>query len=457
MARGSSTGLVRTAVCVLALAAVVETAASTRTKTLDRRHDPVVLTGADLPEESGRDPSELRLYAVHEGKAAPIPFQIDERYEDGELVLPDDEPDEDERDTPGLDANDELVFMAMDAGDRASRAALPESADRVTEIEISDPRNGKLAWAYLLHFPGPAPAPSERSYVHFDAAANQATSDLYTVDYHDKGNFFTSFRIAPEAGGSGENLVHRTRMRGAPTFSYLLGTFTLEFTEEDSMMELSGVKNGPVRAIRRVDLSVDLGPLFPELPTGRVETHHFRSSFLTPIEVSIPWVVLNFASEFSFVTLTDFRPVTTGGMYFDANHPAGLAYEGDPELILTPIDHDWWVKTGADGNFLQAFITPGEWQEWDVIRGTVFVDQETRGEDEDEENGRPRTAGKHAAGFSLVDVEDIPEAGDYGLRMFTAVFEKPYEPGDERDPMAMIHIPLETKIQLLAPDEKEHP
>lgn len=414
-------------------------------KSVTRVHDPVILTGSTLPELTGRSPDNVRIFAVRKGKAAPIPFQIDERHENGALVIAgDDDESSDDEDTPGIDDNDELVFMAMDTGDRAERAELPAGADTVVELEIRDPTTQQKAWAYALHFPGNAPPlAAERRYVHFDGAANQAKSDMYTVDYHDKGNFFTSLRIDPAAGGSGANLVHRTRMRGAPTFSFLFGKFSLEFTEEDSMMELSGVKNGPVRAIRRVDLAVDLGALFPELPSGRVETHHFRSSFLTPAKVSIPWVVLNLASDFSFVTLTDFREVADGTKYFDANHPSGLDYEGEPEMVLEGNDHDWWVTAGSGGSFLQAFIVPDEWQEWGVVRGTVFVDEDPGAPE------RPNTAGKHAAGFSLVDVEDIPEAGDYTLRMFTAVLEDPYEPGDEARPMAMIHQPLETTTRTL--------
>ena len=60
---------------------------------------------------------------------------------------------------------------------------------------------------------------------------------------------------------------------------------------------------------------------------------------------------------------------------------------------------------------------------------------------------RPQTAGKHAAGFTLIDVEDIPEAGDYTLHMFTAVLEQPYKPGDETLPMAMMHQPLQTTVR----------
>ncbi len=431
--------LLATAPCTVLAHASAETA-----KTLPRVHDPVLLTGEQLPDLTGRSPDRIRVFAIRKGKAMPIPFQIDERHESGDLVLSrvDDDSSDDE-DLPGIDANDELVFMAMDAGDRGDRAALPEAADVVIELEVRDPRTEERGWAYALHFPLDVPAPSQARYVHFDGGSNQARSDFYTVDYHDEGNFFTSLRISPEAGGSGANLVHRTRMRGAPTFSFLFGDFTLEFTEEDSMMELSGVKNGPVRATRQVDLSVDLGALFPELPTGRVETHHFRSSFVTPTKVSIPWMVLNLASDFSFVTLTDFRDVADGTRYFDANHPNGLDYEGEPELILTGEDHDWWVTAGSGGSFLQAFLTPEEWQEWGVVRGTVFVDEEP-GTPE-----RPRTDGKHAAGFSLVDVEDIPESGDYTLQMFTAVLPKPYEPGDETAPMAMVQAPLETTVRAL--------
>lgn len=417
------------------------------TKTLTRIHDPVILTGAQLPALTGRSRERIRMFARVDGKITAMPFQIDERHEDGGLVIsPDDDVSRDEEDLAGIDGNDELVFMAMDTGDRVDRQDLPAHADVVVEIELTDPKIGARAWAYILHFPGSAPAVSTARYVHFDSAANQAQSQLYEVDYHDRGNFFTSLKIKPSAGGSGANLVHRTRMRGAPTFSFLFGKFTLEFTEEDSMMELSGVKNGPVRATRRVDLSVDLGALFPELPTGRVETHHFRSSFLTPIQVSIPWVVLNLASDFSFVTLTDFREVSDGTKYFDANHPGGLAYEGDPELVVEGEDHDWWVATGDGGSFLQAFLTPEEWQKWGVVRGTIFVDEEPGAE------ARPHTDGKHAAGFSLVDVEDIPEAGEYTLRMFTAVLEDPYDPGDEERPMSMIHAPLRPTIRTMQRD-----
>jgi len=430
---------------VIGLAPLLAHAAPTSArKTITRVHDPVILLGSELPDLTGRSPKQIGVFAVTEGKAKPIPFQIDERHENGGLVISEnDDESSDDEDLRGLDANDELVFMALDTGDRAERDAFSSKADVVVEIELTDPTTGEQAWAYALHFPRHIPIPADRQYVHFDAGANQATSDLYTVDYHDKGNFFTSLRIAPAAGGSGQNPVHRTRMRGAPTFSFLFGKFSLEFTEEDSMMELSGVKNGPVRATRQVDLSVDLGALFPELPSGRVETHHFRSSFLTPAKVSIPWVVLNLASDFSFVTLTDFREVADGTKYFDANHPSGLDFEGEPEMVLQGADHDWWVTAGKGGNFLQAFITPEEWQDWGVVRGTVFVDQDPGAPE------RPTTAGKHAAGFTLVDVEDIPEAGDYTLHMFTAVLEKPYQPGDESRPMAMVHRPLQTTVRAL--------
>jgi hypothetical protein len=297
---------------------------------------------------------------------------------------------------------------------------------------------------YLAAFAAGAPPLAEKRYAYFDPAANQGRSDLYSVDYDVRGNFFTGFRIDPRAGGTGENLIHRTRMHGAPTFSLLLGRWTMAFTEEDSLMVLTGVKNGPVRATRHVELSVDLGGMLPEIPSGRVDTYHYRSSVVTPSKVSIPWVVLRLASEFSFVSLSDFRDVAAGMRYYDAQHPEGLEFDGRSDPVPNGVDHDWWVASGDAGTIMQIFLIPEKWREWGVVRGAVFLD-EPPGDPE-----RPSTTGTHAAGFTLEHVEDIPEAGDVELTMLTAVLPGPYEPGDEKLPLAMLERPLEIEVRTVA-------
>src|SRR4051794_24848496 len=51
----------------------------------------------------------------------------------------------------GLDDNDELVFMASDAGTQApSGAALPKGIDAMREVRITDPQTGAASFAYVM-------------------------------------------------------------------------------------------------------------------------------------------------------------------------------------------------------------------------------------------------------------------------------------------------------------------
>jgi hypothetical protein len=208
-------------------------------------------------------------------------------------------------------------------------------------------------------------------------------------------------------------------------------------------MELVGVRNGPVRATRKVRLGIDLGTFFPELPSGIIATHHYRSAFITPSRVSIPWLVLKLAREFTFENLTDFRSIARGMRYWDAAHPEGLEFAETGERIFSSSDHEWWVASGDAGTFLQAFQIPTEWKEWGVVRGTVFLDGPTKETDE------PKATGPHAAGYSLKNATDIRKGGEYLLHMATVVLPERYQLGDEAGPLAMLHQPLETHVRTL--------
>ena len=112
---------------------------------LDRVEDPVVIIGAQLPALSGVPLNELVLYAYRGGDWQAVPFQIDEVSISGTYVISDD---------GLLDANDELVFMAADAGDQVSAAIWPADPQaRLNSryaITVSDPLSAsQQAWAYL--------------------------------------------------------------------------------------------------------------------------------------------------------------------------------------------------------------------------------------------------------------------------------------------------------------------
>lgn len=399
---------------------------SKEAKTLRRFHDPVVVRTSLLTGLPARHTSHYRLYSVHNGKSSPIPYQFDEKDEAGEIVFPSAE-------NPGefvFDDNDELVFMAKDTGERAPIELLPSGSDATLEIEVTDPVDGGRGWAYLLHFPDNPPAPSPVTYATFDPKTNRARALFYTIDYYPGRNFFTGMRISPRAGGTGENILNRMKVRVNPTFSLLFTTWSPLFTEEDFSVQVDGVKNGAVRAIRQVRQWLNLGKFFPEIPGGVVYTYYYFSSFATPSKFSVPWMVLKTLRSLQFTGVSEFQKNAIGMRYWDAANAQGLPLTGTgTATVKTDEDHEWYVISGKHGTHLQAFLIPEQWKQWGIIRGTVFQDDEL------------------AAGYSLLNMTNLRAPGTYDLNMVVVFFPSPYRPGDETLPLAMLKQPLSAQVR----------
>jgi hypothetical protein len=386
------------------------------------------VTAAALGPLPDRHTAGWRLHRLTAGQAAPIPFQFDPVDTRGNVVV--DAPAEFE-----LSAADQLVFMARDTGERAPDGWWPAGGDAVLEIEVAEPAQAGRGWAYLVHFAGQPPAPSAERYVTYDPATNRARSAFYEVEYAPARNFFTGLRILPAAGGDGRNLLQQTRMLGRPTFRLLFADLTLGFTEQDSIVTVDGIRSGPVRAVRRVHLAVDLGRYFPELPSGTVYTYHYLTSYTTPTRMGIPWPLLKTLRDFTFEGVVQFRPEALPMRYWDgANREGAPSTEGPGRLLATDVDHDWWVHSGEAGTMLHAFVVPPEWREWGIARGSVFRAAE----------------GGLAAGYSLLNMTRLRRAGSHELLMADVVLPAPYAPGDEEQAMAMLHAPLRTAVRPLA-------
>jgi len=399
--------------------------------TLDRPYDPVILPTGRLAALPDRRIDALRLVRFEDGRAQPIPFQIDPRDGGGALVMEGAEPS-------AFDDNDDFVFMAGDAGARASGAVWPDECDASLELAVRAPRGGGSAWAYLLHCPA-APRPTAVApYVVYDRATNRARSARYEVGYAADRNYFTDMRVVGADGSPGANLLRQTRMRGSPTFALLVADLTLEFTEQTTYVEVEGVRNGPVRAIRRAKLSVDLGKLFPNLPSGTAETFHYRSAFLTPTRFGIPALALRLLRDFHFEDVVEFNPLVMPLRYWDATHPDGIALASAGPPAEDAADHEWWVHSTPDGAVLNALMIPQQWRDWGITRG-AFV--------------RPGCADPAAttcaAGYTLRNMTALRAAGDYDLMQATVVLPRPYRAGDEVPAMAMLSDPLEVEVRAL--------
>ncbi|MBI3726482.1 hypothetical protein HY251_21370, partial [bacterium] len=116
----------------------------------------------------------MRALACREGKLVPIRFQVDARTPQLNYAWTSGE--EATKDRGRIDDDDEIVFMARDAGDRASPALLDLPGTQRQEVELQDPSGGR-AWVYLVAWPDPEHEPPERatgSYVSLSTDASGA-------------------------------------------------------------------------------------------------------------------------------------------------------------------------------------------------------------------------------------------------------------------------------------------
>jgi len=406
----------RLALATLAVAAVAVAAPATA-----GRLDPVIVRGAALAALPDPHTDHLRLYARRDGALRPIPYQFDARDADDTIELA--------GDAFAVDANDDLVFMAADAGARVSGAPWPPGATAGLELELSDPRDGGRSWAYLLHFAAPPPRAATAPYAVLDADGLHARSALYEVDYAPGRNIFTALRVTPAAGGNGDSLLRQTRMVGEPTLRILLADLRLRFDEQSTIVRVEGVRNGPVRAIRQVHLSVDLGRFFPDLPNGIVHTYHYAGAFDTPSRIDIPWLVLRTLRAFRFENVAVFAPAALPLRYWDGANPAGLDTPDGAATAQAAADHDWWAVSSAAGSILQVIAIPPAWLDWGIARGTVT---------------RP-----DAAGWSLLHMTRLQRHGTYEVRQLMAIVPHGYRPGAEAEALAMVHQPLQVQVRRL--------
>lgn len=403
------------------------------TRSLARFHDPVVVPTALLAPLPDRLTARLRLYRMQQGALRPTPFQFDARDPNGDIALSDAD--------FVADSDDELVFMADDTGDRATATDLPRGADAALELEVTDPRDGGRGWAYLVHFDDPPPLEPDEPYVTFDPSGLRARSAFYEAEYADGHNFFTALRVSPSGGGTGENLLRQTSMRGEPRFRLLLADLQLHFDERSTRVRVDGIRTGPVRAVRRVRLAIELGP-FPELPNGTAHTYHYRTTFDTPSRVSVPWLVLKALRGFRFENLVVFNPHVLPLRYWDGANPQGIDLPTPGERrVEAERDHDWWVASGAAGTFMQTLEVPQTWTSWGIARGTVLH------QGGEAAPGAAPGADRWAAGYSLLNMTELRRHGSYELRQRMVVLPEGYRPGEEAEPLAMVRTPLQVDVR----------
>jgi hypothetical protein len=366
---------------VVALSALIATTASSGVAgaaPLNRPADPVVLTGAQLPSFATAKPAMLVGFAARTTGWQQIPIQVDERAlvnfgrvyhgaTNNVNVLSYTSPKTwaGKDPTTTFDANDELAFMARDAGIVSPFASGPAGtlAGSGVQVRIADPTApGNEGYVYLFRKgPGSKLKPTAgKKYVKYRfkvksgpykttykyTAGPNPEDSLVTAPYyqHHFSDRWASDRIqitAPSANKA--DILDRHKALFAPgncgrsedTFDAGEGAFVTNTA-------------GPVRVIRSY-IGANSGP-------NTERTHIFydrREDIRTDLRVhAIPGIMDFF----------DYSPAAAGMTYRNNLNPGGVTIDGVPDSPVAGAP-TWEQVTGAQGsitivNQLAATFSP---------------------------------------------------------------------------------------------------
>lgn len=338
--------------------------------TLDRPADPVVLTGSQVPGLIGAQPGRVVAFrASSEGWTA-VPVQVDERRDTtvaGVYNLPANtwghtstnvavkvyadpntftgaDPD------PLVDADDEIAFMARDAGGDAADADLTAPAGTTgagVEVALADPADPDAAgYLYLFRSDGSLDPGAGQSYVDYDFALasgdykttyrrlegpnpedSTITGATYTAHFSDR---WLLDRVTLTLGDRPTtDLVDRVMYRFPGTCGRTENTF------DDGEGAFVVNKVGPVRALRGY-VGANSGP-------NTQATHAFY-------DVAMETVIDLRVHAIPGVGATlDLTPQAAGMRFRSPQAPGGVTVDGVPDAVASGVP-SWWSITGGQGN-----------------------------------------------------------------------------------------------------------
>jgi len=338
-------------------------AASTGCGSLPGRDlDPVVMTGAQAGSLQGTPAGRVVAFARRANAWQQVPVQVDERavvdlgpvrnmsnsgvtatvYTDPNTKVGAD-PD------PNLDANDEIAFMARDAGDAAGLAPDPAGvvAGSGVEVKVTDPTSpSDVAWVYLYRSDGSLSPGAGKQYVSytfslnsgnylttydFAAGPNPESSSVTTSRYRRRfSDRWVDDGLDILAGGaSGADILDRHKPQFGPG---ICGR--TEDTFKTGGGGFIANKSGPVRAIRSF-LGANSGTF-----TQRDHIlYEGREDIVTYLRVHpIPGVMDYF----------DYSPAAIGMTYRNDRNTGGVTIDGNPDTLAAGAPR-WQQVTGSQG------------------------------------------------------------------------------------------------------------
>jgi hypothetical protein len=310
----------------------------------------IVLKGAAMPQLVGSLKSHLEVLAQHDGRLAPIPFQVDEVLPDGRYALPDG-PEPLSSDSPGiLDRDDEIAMMLSDFGDRASSPPRELPPDAL-EIETVDAASGAHRYAYIAAVPSPHLSPA--SYVSYDPARSTIEGGSYRMTF--RGDFPIGLALKDGRGKLSPSLIEGSQVQ---VTARVLRLFRLRFSANGVTNRVLAWHSGPIRLIRRVSHSVKL--IFGvKSPPVLSEESFYRDRAEDSFTARVLWLPRLFFSDVRVRTSLDFVgldgfALSWTGMGWQPLEP-GTRSALAAEVSSDPPEIKWLAIKGGGKVVMQTF------------------------------------------------------------------------------------------------------
>lgn len=324
----------------------------------------IVLKGAAMPQLIGADENHLEVLAIHKGRAAPIPFQVDEVLPDGRYALPEG-PEPLLDDSPGiLDRDDEVAMMLSDLGDRAGKHdTLPVGA---LAIEALDSLSGARRWAYIAAVPAPRRSPV--SYVRYQPAESRIDTASYRMTF--RGDFPVALALKDDRGEPAPSLIDASEVR---VTARVLMIFKLRLSGRGVTNRVLAWHAGPIRLIRRVSHSVKLvfGIRSPQVVSGE---SFYRDYAEDSFVARVRWVPRVFFGDARVRTWLNFVGIGGFTLSWPGMEAAPLRIGAGDSATLDAIQRDppyaqWLALKGGGKIVIQTFMPSPD---LDVIRPRLF-------------------------------------------------------------------------------------
>jgi hypothetical protein len=183
---------------------------------------------------------------------------------------------------------------------------------------------------------------------------DELVTPYYTLHFPKNDVFMNVMSISPAAGGNGQDLMDRIKMRSE--VAMLSGAIKVNRTEQDFQHKVLGHRKGPVRVLRQTETRLSL-VLSLKSPAAIVNGSFYPACFQFPSVLSLPFRMDVIASDAYLRQGWDLNRNAHGMKLYSNLTPQPVTYDGtmSPEeqaLAKSKETLLWALGTGPQGTFM---------------------------------------------------------------------------------------------------------